>query len=145
MSIEEQLKNDMIAAMKSRDEVLVNNLRFLRSALANAKIQKGIDGTLSENEAVKILRKELEKRKETLRFAETAGREDLKAEAQKEIEVISKYLPAEMSDNELTAIIEEVISQNPGLEFGPLIGKAMARVQGRASGDRVARILREAL
>lgn len=142
MSLNETVQSDMITALKSKDSVAVSALRSLKSALQTATID---EGTLTEERALSILGKEIKTREDSFATYQEANREDLAATEQAEIEVLKKYQPAQLSDDELRAKIQAVVDGAEVKEFGPLMGKVMGAVKGQADGKQAQQILKELL
>src|SRR3989344_1041224 len=98
MEVIKQLENDYTKALKAKDELAVLVLRQLKTALTNAEIAKNRE-KLAEEEIVKVLRSEIKKRKESAELYEKGGRPELAEKEKKEIEIIDKYLPAQMGED----------------------------------------------
>ncbi|MFH0818870.1 MAG: GatB/YqeY domain-containing protein [Patescibacteria group bacterium] len=141
MSLFSQIKQDMIKAMKEKDALVLDTLRMVYSALKNEAIdQKKAD--ISDQDCHKILAKEVKKRKDSITAYTAGGRKELAEKEQREIDIIQKYLPAQMSEQEIEIKIREIIKQNQGLAFGPLMGKVMGVLKGKADGQLVQKILK---
>lgn len=141
MPVTEQIKQDITAAMKSGDRQRVDALRLVLSELQKA--QKDGDG-----DELAVLRRERKRRLEAATAYRDAGRDELAAGEEAEAVVIEGYLPAELSDAELTEIvaaaIEEAGASDPS-QMGAVMKVAMARVDGRADGGRVSAAVKESL
>lgn len=147
-SILERLQADMAAAMKAREADTLSTLRMLKSSLMEAKTKKPKDATLSSDEEVEVLQRYVKKRRETIEELQKAGRPDLVANEEREIAVTQKYLPAMLGEDELRAIVKEVVAQTGASgpkEMGKVIGGVMARVKGKAEGGTVSKLVKEAL
>lgn len=144
-----KFKEDLKKAMLARDEVTVSTLRLLISELKNAAIAKGgIDTQLSEAEILAVVAKELKKRKEGALGFRQAGKEESAQKEELEAKVLEKYLPAQISDEELTKVIEEVITNLAASgvqDMGRVIGAVMGKVGQGADGARVAGIVKTCL
>lgn len=138
-----KIKNDCDAALKSGDGRLVGVLRYLLSILDKRELQLPT-GEMSEKEEVVVLRKELKNKEEAKALFLKAGRADLVAEQDYEIEMLKRYLPAEMSTEEIGKIIDGVISEK-GRIFGVVMGETMKRLAGRVGGDLVSKMVKEKL
>ncbi len=140
-SIADTVKGDVVTAMKAGEKERVGRLRLLLSELQKAA-KEGSDDELA------VLRRERKRRLEAARAYREGGREDLAAGEQAEAELIGGYLPAELSDDELRAIVERAV-RDSGAEsvkdMGRAMGPAMAAVDGRADGRRVSTQVRELL
>ena len=136
MTLSQRIVADMKTAMMAKDSVALNVVRNLKSALKYAAIEKlGAEGELSEADAVPVIRKELKKLQDSLDGAVKAGRTELADQAKAEIAVLEKYLPAAMSNEEVIAIIEAVITEvgaTSKKEMGAVMKAVQERVAGRA-------------
>lgn len=143
----EQIQNDVKTAMKAGDKVRVDTLRFLISAIKKYEIDTyppSNPGTLSEQEVVKILQKQVKQHKESVEAFTKANRTDLVDKEAKELEILSSYLPKELSDDEIRSIVNSVKEKGVA-NFGQAMGMVMKEVAGRASGDRVQKIVKEVI
>jgi len=150
-SILDRVKNDLTDAMKAQDDVRRRTLRSLRAALANKEIEQRGDGTettLSEQEELAVVQKQVKQRRDSIEQYEDAGRDDLVQREQEELEVLEEYLPDRLSEEELAehinAIIEEVGAESMA-DMGAVMGRAMDELRGRADGNRVREVVEEAL
>ncbi len=142
----QQLEVDLGEALKERDKIRLTTLRLLKSALQNYKIEVGHD--LSPQEIVQVLQREAKKRRDSIESYQKAGRDDLAAEEQTELKVLDAYLPQQMSDDELSKIVDEVIAEQGATEksqMGSVIGAVMARAAGQADGKRVSALVAQKL
>lgn len=139
----EQIKKEATEALKSGDKKRVEVLRFLVSLIDKRGLQLPPDA-LTEAEEINVLRKELRNKEEAREMFLKAGREDLVKEQDYEIEVVKTYLPKELDEEELKKIVEEVVTEK-GKVFGMVMGETMKRVAGKASGELVSKIVKEAL
>jgi uncharacterized protein YqeY len=146
VSLREDIARDTKEAMKARDRSRVDALRMLAAALKNGEIEKGAPLTESEEQAV--LRRQLKQREESAEAFRKAGRED-RAEAEvAEAEIVRRYLPAPLSDEELERIVDEAIAQTGATsmrEMGAVMGRATALAGDRADGRRLSALVRERL
>ena len=133
-------------SLKQGDSVSVETLRFLISAVRNMGIAKyGADAEtkLTDADVLDTIKKQVKTHKESVEAFEKAGRTELAQKEQAQLAILESYLPVELSDDELKAILAPVAAT--GGDFGPLMGKAMAAVKGQAGGDRVSATLRSLL
>lgn len=129
-----RLTEDMKNAMKAKDTVALNVTRNLKSAIKYAAIEKGgADGELDDTEAIAVVRKEMKKLQDSLAGFEQAGRSDSADAIKTEIAALEKYLPAGMSADELTALVEAVIAET-GATSKKEMGAVMKILQERAAG-----------
>lgn len=144
--MEQKIKADLKKAQLSRDALAVSTLRLVISELTNARIQKGHD--LDDDEVAVVLKREAKKRVEAAESFTNGGRLGSAQKEQEELKVIENYLPAQMSDEELTKIVESHINKvgaNSMQELGRVIGLVMAEVGSKADGGRVSAIVKEKL
>lgn len=144
--MQQQLEADIIKALRSGERKEVGTLRMLKSALHNAEISKG--ATLDESEAVRVVRKEAKQRRESIDSYEAAGRADQAQVEQEELNIIERYLPQELDDDDLSQLvktaIEEVDASSTG-DIGKVMKSLQSKVEGRADGGRVAAEVRSQL
>ena len=124
--------------MKSKDKLVLLALRSVASEFKYREIELG--GELPEEEALVVLQKAAKKRRESMALFQKGDRVDLANQEEAELKVLEKYLPQELSDEKIDAMIREVISdagdKNPSL-IGKVMSLVMPRLKGQASGDRV--------
>jgi uncharacterized protein YqeY len=144
MSLLERVQADVTAAMKGGDRERVGALRLVVSELQKA--HKGADA--SEDDEVAVLQRERKRRLESATAYRDAGRQDLAEGEEREAELIQGYLPEQMSDEELHAIVGDAVAETGASspqEMGRVMSVVMPRVQGRADGKRVSALVREKL
>ncbi len=146
MSILDQLNDDMKTAMRAKDRDRLTTIRMIKSAIQNEEINKGRD--LESDEILAILTREKKQRLESHAEFKKAGREDLTEKIEAELEVVDQYLPEQLTDEEVRALVEEAIEE-AGAEsmqdMGTVMSKVMPKVQGRADGSQVNTMVREIL
>ena len=141
MSIVESVKGDLVTAMKAGERDRVGTLRMLLSELQKAAKE-------GSNDELAVLRRERKRRSEAERAFRDGGREDLASAEAAEAEIITAYLPAELDDATLSAIVARAVEQSGAAsvkDLGRVTGIAMAEVGGRADGRRVSEQVRAAL
>jgi uncharacterized protein YqeY len=146
MSLTERLNNDMKQAMKDKDKIRLSVIRMVRTAIKNAEIE--LKKTLSDDEVVAVLNRELKQRRDSLQSFEAANREDLIQEAKREIEILLEYLPAQLTEEEIRSLVQEAIADTGAKgksDMGKVMSALMPKVKGRADGKLVNRIVQEAL
>ena len=140
------LQEDLNKALLSKDEVSTSTLRMAISNLKNARIAKGSD--LADEEAIGELLKDAKRHKESIAAFEQAGRLELAKKEKAELEVLSKYLPKQMTDEEIRKIVDEAIAevkpQGPA-DKGKVMSFVMGKVGRRADGAMVASIVSQKL
>lgn len=148
MALPDQIQADLTAAMKARDKTATAALRGVVAAIRNARVAEGQTGEISDEQTMDLLAREAKKRAEAAEAFAEAGRDEQAATERAELEVISRYLPAELDEAELRANIDDAIAAtgaNGPEDFGRVMGAVMPRVKGRADGKRVNALVRERL
>ena len=146
MSLTERLSNDMKQAMKDKDKVRLSVIRMVRTAIKNAEID--LKKTLSDDEVVDVLNRELKQRRDSLQSFEAANREDLIQDAKQEIEILLDYLPAQLTAEEIRSLVQDAIAETGAKgksDMGKVMSALMPKVKGRAEGKLVNQIVQEAL
>jgi uncharacterized protein YqeY len=146
VSITERIQTDMTAAAKARDRNRLAALRLLLDALN--KEAKEARGTLDEQREVAVLKRERKRRAEAAEAYRKAGRDEPAAAEEAEAAVIGEYLPAEISDDELEALIADALSETGAAsqkEMGKVMSAVMSKAGGRADGRRVSELVRQRL
>lgn len=141
-----KVQEDLKQAQLARDGVKVSTLRLLLSEIKNGEIQKGSD--LSEDEVVSIVGREIKKRKEAAHGFRSGDREEQAQKEEAELKVLETYLPAQLSNEQLTKIVEEAISEIGAksiTDMGRVMGVVMGRVKGQADGSSISLIVKERL
>ena len=129
-----RIVEDMKTAMKSRDNVALNVVRALKSAIKYAAIEKhGADSDLEDPDAILVVRREIKKRQDSVQSYESAKRQDLADVEKAEITVLEKYLPAAMSADDLVKLVEAVIAET-GATTKKDMGRVMKLCQERTAG-----------
>ena len=146
--LKERLRADLNTAMRARDQVRLRTLRLVLTSITNEEVSGDTARELSDDEVVKILTREAKKRREAAEAFESAGRAEQAAAERAEGDVLASYLPAQLTDDELTAIVSAAIAET-GATGMPGMGKVMKtvtpRVAARADGARVAAEVRRQL
>lgn len=148
MTLKEQLLADMKEAMKAKAEgktaLLV--IRMARAHIRQAEIDAG-HADFDDDQVVAILRKEMKQRRETFAEIENSGREDLIEETKAEMAVLQKYLPAELSEDEIRKVVQETVEalSSEQRNLGSAMKAVMAKLKGKADGKVINRIVRETL
>jgi uncharacterized protein YqeY len=151
--LKENLKSDMVAAMKAKESTKLATLRMVLTAVTNEEVAGNSARELSDEEVQRVLTREAKKRREAAEAFDTAGRVDQAAAERAEAEVIAEYLPKQLTDDELAAFVDEAVAEvaeQTGAaptqkQMGQLMKAANAKVAGRAEGGRVAAVVRAKL
>lgn len=141
MDIKEKLVEDMKESLKAGEKLRLSTIRMIRAGIKNEEIAKG--GDLSEEDVISVLSSEARRRKEAIEEYEKAGREDLVKKERDELTVILEYMPEQMSEGDIEAVVRETIDETGASskrDMGKVMGKVMPRVKGKADGRVVKEI-----
>lgn len=144
--MKEELLKALKEAMKNKDEIKKDTITLLRSAIL--QVEKDNQKQLSEDEMLAIVSKEIKKRKESIADYEKANREDIVQKLKKEIEILSEYLPEQLSEEEIIKIVEEAINETGATsprDMGKVMQAIRPKTNGKADGKVVSQIVREKL
>jgi uncharacterized protein YqeY len=139
------IQQDLIAAMKAKDDVRVGTLRLLLSSLKNKQIELGHE--LNQDEAMAVVQKEVKQRKDSISQYQAAGRSDLAAAEAAELEVLQAYMPAQLSEVEIATEVEKAIvatNASSATEMGNVMG-ALTHLKGKADMSLVSSIVKQKL
>ena len=148
MSLEQKIMPELKAAMLAKDEKSMRSLRAIKAAIINAKTAEGAGGELKEEDEIKLLQKLVKQRRDSLDIFTQQNRPDLATKEQEEIEVIEKFLPRQLSQDELKAEIGKIIAQagaTSPAEMGKVIGLANKQLAGKADGKTISTVVKELL
>jgi len=141
MTLKQRLRDDLTAAIKDRDELRTGTLRMALAAVTNEEVAGKVARELDDDEVVAVLGREAKKRREAAEAFDEAGRAELATRERAEGDVLATYLPAQLSDEDLTALVAEAIAET-GADSPKAMGQVMKLIQprltGRAEGGRVA-------
>ena len=146
MSLKDQLKEDMKTAMKAREEgkVALSVIRMVNSAIKNTEINDKVE--LDDTGVLCILAKEMKTRTDSMHEVEKGGREDLVEHVKAEMAVLKKYLPAQLSEEEIRIVVQEAIAVcGEDVSIGNVMKHVMPRTKGRADGKLVNAVVKELL
>jgi len=146
VSLIDRINDDMKQAMKNKDKFKLSVIRMVRSAIKYAEIEQHT--TLSDEQVLDVLTRELKQRRESLQEYEKAGRTDLIEKVQAEIEILKAYLPEQLSEDELKDIIKSVIAEvgaTSKKDMGKVMGAIMPKVKGRADGKLINQLVQSFL
>ncbi len=146
MSLKADIQQELTRAMKARDELTKVPLRLVMAAIKEAEI--GTQETLSDPDVLRIIQKEAKARLDTIADAEKAGRPDLIEQAEAELVILKNFLPEELSDEELAALVKATIDEigaTSMADMGAVMKVLMPKIQGRADGGKVSQIVRVTL
>ena len=164
MSLKEQIQRDLNSAIKEKKKIEASTLRMLNAAIINKEKEKRYKlskeepelkeeelaekSELTDEEVIEVISSEVKKRKETILEFEKGERQDLAEKEKKEIEVLKKYLPEQLSEEELKGLAEEAIKKTGAKEMkdiGKVMGELIPQIKGKAEGSTVSKIVKELL
>ncbi len=147
MALKEQLQQDLITAMKGKDEVATSAIRLLKAAIIKFETA-GEKKVATDDDIIQLAGKEMKQRKDSIEQFEKGGRQELAEKEKLEMAVLEKYLPAQLSEEEVRTIVAEVIAATGASgksDLGKVMGALMPRTKGKADGGMVNRIVQELL
>ena len=148
MSLMEKISGDLIAAMKTKDTVVLESLRAAKTAFILARSEKGADSVLTTDEELKIIQKLVKQRRESAAIYKENSRIDLYDKEIAEAETLEKYLPARMSGEELEKVLRDIISRvgaKSQSDIGKVMGVAMKELAGKAEGKEISSKVKQLL
>ena len=148
MSLTEKIAGDLITAMKTKNTVVLEALRAAKTAFTLARSEKGADSILTADEELKIIQKLVKQRRESATIYKENNRSDLSDKETSEADTLEKYLPAKISDDELSGIIKGIIervgAKSPS-DMGRVMGVAMKELAGKADGKEISAKVKQLL
>ncbi|NNF21206.1 MAG: GatB/YqeY domain-containing protein [Saprospiraceae bacterium] len=147
MSLEAKVMQDLKQAMKSKDQAALRSIRAIKAAILLVKTD-GSGKALDEAGEIKLIQKLVKQRQDSLDIYEKQEREDLAVVEREEIEVLKRYLPEQMSEEELTPVLQDIITQTgaEGMkDMGKVMGMATQKLAGKADGKTISTIVRKLL
>lgn len=148
MSLEQRINSDLKTAMLAKDAKALRSLRAIKAAILLAKTAEGSSGELSEEEEIKLLQKLVKQRKDSLEIYQQQKRDDLAKIEEEEIGEIEKFLPKQLSKDELRQEIQTVITEVGAIspaDMGKVMGAASKKLAGKADGKTISTIVKELL
>jgi len=148
MSLTEKISSDLIKAMKAKDKVALEAIRAAKTAFTLARSEKSADTVLSSEDELKIIQKLVKQRRESAAIYQENNRLDLYEKEVAEADVLEKYLPAKLSDEELTGILKEIITRvgaKSPAEMGKVMGVATKELAGKADGKEISAKVKQLL
>lgn len=141
-----QIETDLTAAMKAKEQLVVDVLRGLKTRIQNEKVAK-MKTELEEAEILALIKSEVKRRKDSAESFIKGARQELADKEMAEIKILEKYLPAAMPESELAAIIEKAIAENnfTAADFGKAMGRLKSQLGNDADGSMLAKLLKEKL
>ena len=132
--------------MKEKNKIALNTVKMVNAEIKKQEIDKQKE--LSDEEVISVIEKQIKNRKDSAEQYKNAGREDLAEQEEEEIKVLIKYLPEQLSNEEIEKIVDDVIKEigaESKSDFGKVMGKIMPKVKGKADGNLVKKIVQEKL
>lgn len=146
MTIKDKLKEDLKTAMKEKDSIRKNVVQLIKAGVLQVEKDKQI--TLDDDGVLDVIAKQLKQRRDSLPDYEKSGREDLIAQLKREMDILMEYLPAQLTEEELTELVKEAVEQTGASsvkDMGKIMAAVMPKAKGRADGREINRIARELL
>ncbi len=141
----DQIRQDLKTAMLAKDETAISTLRMLLSEIKYAEVAKG---EISDQDIIGVVQKELKKRREAAEGFRKGGREESASKEEAEAKILEKYLPTQLSDEELQSLVTEVIKEvgaSSMADMGKVISQVMAKAGQSAEGSRISALVRQQL
>lgn len=142
----DELQSDLAVAQKARDSVRVDTLRFLLGAIYALQIEKyppSIGGTLTEQDVLSVIAKQVKTHKESIEMFKQGKRDDLVQRENAEMEILQAYLPAQMATEQVKSILVEIKNANPDADFGTLMKLSMVQLKGKADGSLISQLIKD--
>lgn len=147
MTLKEQLQQDLITAMKAKDETATSAIRLLKTAIMRFETA-GEQKVANDADVTQLIGKEIKQRKDSIEQFEKGNRPELAAKEKAELTVLEKYLPAQLSEDEVRTIVKDVIASTGAsskADLGKVMGALMPKTKGKADGGMVNKIVQELL
>jgi len=148
MSLEVDVMSLMKDAMKNKDEAMLRGLRAIKAEIIKAKTEPGANGAISEDGEMKLLQKLVKQRRDSLTIFQEQNRTDLAEKESEEIAVIEKFLPVQMTEDEVKAAVDAIVKQLGAAgpqDLGKVMGVASKQLAGKADGKMIAAVAKNAL
>lgn len=148
MSLEQQIMTEMKEAMKAKDEATLRALRAIKAEIIKAKTEPGAGGEIDEATEQKFLQKMMKQRKDSLDIFEKQGREDLAVKEREEMAIIEKFLPKQLSEEEIKTAVAAIIRETGAIsaaDMGKVMGLASKQLAGKADGKTISTIVKSLL
>jgi uncharacterized protein YqeY len=148
MSLEQKVMGEMKEAMKSKNEAVLRALRAIKAEIIKAKTDPGAGGEIDEATEQKFLQKMMKQRKDSLEIFEKQGRADLAIKEKEEMEVIEKFLPKQMTEEEIVATLRAIIAETGATgaaDMGKVMGAATKQMAGKADGKLISQLVKSLL
>lgn len=148
MSLTEKISSDLIVAMKAKDKLALEAIRAAKTAFILARTEKGVDNILSPDEEIKIIQKLVKQRRESATIYNEQNRPELAEKETSEADVLEKYLPAKMTEEEMVKVIKDIIARvgaKAPSDMGKVMGVATKELAGKADGKEISAKVKQIL
>jgi len=148
MSLQNQVMEEIKAAMKAKDAITLESLRAIKSALLLTQTEKGAGGEMSDTDEIKLIQKLVKQRKDSAAIFKEQGREDLAEPELAQVAVIEKFLPAQLSVDEIEKVVVQIIESTDASgmkDMGKVMGLVSKQLAGQADGKTISGIVRAKL
>jgi hypothetical protein len=148
MSLEQNIMAEMKEAMKSKNEAVLRSLRAIKAEIIKAKTEPGAGGEINEATEQKFLQKMMKQRKDSFEIFTQQGRADLALKEKEEMDVIEKFLPKQLSEEEIKTTVKTIITEtgaSSAADMGKVMGVASKQLAGKADGKTISAIVKELL
>jgi uncharacterized protein len=148
MSLEQKIMTEMKVAMKAKDEAVLRSLRAIKAEIIKAKTEPGAGGEIDEATEQKFLQKMMKQRRDSLDIFEKQGRADLAQKEKEEMEVIERFLPKQLSPDEIRVALSQIIAETGAAspaDMGKVMGVASKQLAGKADGKTISELVKEML
>lgn len=148
MGLEQKIMGELKTAMLAKDEKSLRSLRAIKAAILLAKTAEGAGGELKEEEEIRLLQKLVKQRKDSLAIFRQQNRTDLAQKEEEEIEVISRFLPTQMPNDEIKVILKKIITESgasSAADMGKVMGLATKELAGKADGKTISSLVKDLL
>ncbi len=148
MSLEQTIMAEMKEAMKSKNEAMLRGLRAIKAEIIKAKTEPGAGGEIDEATEQKFLQKMMKQRRDSIEIFEKQGRADLAEKEKEEVAIIEKFLPKQLSMDEITTAVKTIIAEtgaSTAADLGKVMGVASKQLAGKADGKAISQIVKNLL
>ena len=146
--LKQKIQDDLQEAMKAKDAARLSAIRMLKSAIQYYEIQKGAGYQATDEDVMDVVGREIKKRKESIELYKQGGREESAASEQAEVEILSSYLPQQMSEEEVRTLVVETVKQTGATtmqDMGKVMEALIPKTKGKADGTLISNLVREEL
>jgi hypothetical protein len=150
MSLKDRISEDIKSAMKAKDKIRLETVRSIKKVLLEKEVSLRPQGqeSLTETQEIEVLSQQAKQRRDSIEQYRQAGRDDLADKEAQELAIIEEYLPGQLSEEEVGAVVDEVIAQTGATsvkDMGKVMGSVMQQLKGRADGQKIQAIVKEKL